>query len=262
LGSDRTREPPRSDAGEQVDAQRPRGPDLERFKVLLASTRNAGPEELRAVAGTINDLLVAMRSPENDHAEGAAILKQLELRSFDDLVDGRGRNCRKEAVETLMVMGFPHALAISPDDFAFARRYARAPEDAVEDEDHPDHDGWRGHMSLSRQLCAGLVVTGNAVQAVSFFTAPRLGPGTVALGLAASVFSVGAALFLATRKLNPDTQAVPLTALALGTGFNLFASLAANFTTSIWGSIANVLGLAVALVWQDKEPRRHWTDGD
>ena len=63
----------------------------------------------------------------NDDAEATEILLQLSLDTLTALTDKKGRNCRKEAVETLLHMGFPHALKVSPEDFEFARRYVAYP---------------------------------------------------------------------------------------------------------------------------------------
>jgi hypothetical protein len=95
--------------------------NLDRFKVLLAGVLDRAPEDRAKVAGEIIDLLIAMRDPGHDAAEAAVILKQLDLKSFSGVIDAEGRNARKEAVETLMHMGFPHALKISPEDFEWAR---------------------------------------------------------------------------------------------------------------------------------------------
>jgi hypothetical protein len=117
---------PRSQ-GEQPDARVPRhaGPDLVKFKAMLEGIKTLTPDEQQASAESINDVLIAMRAPGNDAEEAALLLKELDLKSFTGLTDSRGRNCRKEAVETLMHIGFPHALQITPHDFEYARTYVQ-----------------------------------------------------------------------------------------------------------------------------------------
>jgi hypothetical protein len=121
--SERTQQPVASVEGAQPDERVPARVvlDLDRFKLLLDGLLARQPEDRARVAGEIIDLLIAMRAPGHDVAESAVILKQLDLKSLSGVIDAEGRNARKEAVETLMAMGFPHALKISPEDFEWAR---------------------------------------------------------------------------------------------------------------------------------------------
>jgi hypothetical protein len=116
--------------------------NLDRFNALLEALPRLAPEDREKSAGEIIDLLIAMRETGHDAVECAVVLEQLDLEALGRVVDPEGRNARKEAVETLMAMGFPHALKISPDDFAFARTF-------VIDTEHP----WR------RRIRRGLLVS-------------------------------------------------------------------------------------------------------
>lgn len=92
------------------------------FSAYVAELATASDTERRDLAGQINVVLQRMRAPGNDTAEAAAIHAALDQHALDDLFDADGRSCRREAVETLIAMGFPHALTVSPEDFAEMRR--------------------------------------------------------------------------------------------------------------------------------------------
>ena len=55
-----------------------------------------------------------MRAPGNEDQEAIAVLKQLDLKTLNGLVDEKGRSCHTEAVETLLACGFPYALRVDP----------------------------------------------------------------------------------------------------------------------------------------------------
>ena len=113
-----------------MERERTRGPpatapvaaDPTRLYRLIDAALKAEGMDRFVAAGKLNDLLIAMRAPGDEAAEAEAILAALDVSSLDGLVDGYGRNCRKEAVETLLACGFPHALQVSPEDLAHARR--------------------------------------------------------------------------------------------------------------------------------------------
>lgn len=125
--AERIQQPPApvAEAESQPDERVPAGVvlNLDRFKLLLSSLRDRATEDRAKAAGEVIDLLIAMRDPGHDAAEAAVILQQLDLQTLSGVVDAEGRNARKEAVETLMTMGFPHALKISPEDFEWARDF-------------------------------------------------------------------------------------------------------------------------------------------
>lgn len=99
--------------GESVTAER----DPARLAGLIAEARaTTMSSESLGLAGEINALLVAMRTPGNEAAEAKAVLAALDVGSLEGLVDAQGRSCRAEAVETLLACGFPHALQVSPEE--------------------------------------------------------------------------------------------------------------------------------------------------
>lgn len=61
-------------------------------------------------------------SADKPEGKPSAILAELDLAALSDLVDGQLRNCRVVAVETLIAMGFPYAVAVPPEDLEFASR--------------------------------------------------------------------------------------------------------------------------------------------
>ncbi len=64
------------------------------------------------------DTLIAMRAPGDEAEEARLIVAHLDAKTLHKLVDEKGRRAHQEAVETLLSLGFPHALNISPDDLA------------------------------------------------------------------------------------------------------------------------------------------------
>jgi hypothetical protein len=101
-------------------ARIPKERDPERLHGLIAAALSASIESERHLLATeINQLLEAMRAPGNEAAEARAVLTALDLNTLEGLVDEVGRNCRAEAVETLLACGFPHALELRPEDLKF-----------------------------------------------------------------------------------------------------------------------------------------------
>lgn len=99
----------------------PASRDPARLPGLLTEARQADSSEQARLAGELNALLVDMRAPGNEAAEAKAVLELLNTSAFDGLQDKDGRSCRAEAVETLLVCGFPYALEVRPEDLAHHR---------------------------------------------------------------------------------------------------------------------------------------------
>ncbi len=98
----------------------PGGDPKQFLRLVSEATAASGDDKLERV-GELIDTLVAMRAPGNERAEAKAVLATLDLKSLTGWVDKQGRSARQEAVETVMSLGFPYALAVTPEDFAFAR---------------------------------------------------------------------------------------------------------------------------------------------
>lgn len=65
---------------------------------------------------TVIDLLIAMRAPGDEPEEARLLVAHLEAKTLTALVDEKGRRAHTEAVETLLSLGFPHALNVTPED--------------------------------------------------------------------------------------------------------------------------------------------------
>lgn len=73
-------------------------------------------------AEALVDALIAMRAPGDEADEARVVLQHLDAKSLDGIIDAKGRRAKHEAVETLLSLGFPHALNVSPEDLADYRR--------------------------------------------------------------------------------------------------------------------------------------------
>lgn len=105
--------PPVSQAAAEPGLEKPhqRVPSL----VGLAFQERDGAEQKRIVHELI-DALIAMRAPGDEAEEAATLVAHLDAKALKGLVDQDGRVAHAEAVETLLSLGFPHALKVSPED--------------------------------------------------------------------------------------------------------------------------------------------------
>lgn len=108
--------------------------DVRRLPHLISGAGASTGSDRSAIALEINKTLIRMREHGHEEAESQILMLALDQRRFHGLVDTEGRSCRKEAVETLLACGFPHALNVSPEDLDYARRWTPSP---VEDEAEP-----------------------------------------------------------------------------------------------------------------------------
>lgn len=253
--SERSRSTP-SVAGEaaQPDERVPErsGPDLERFKVAVAAFLSAEGEERTALAGEIVDGLIAMRAPGSDEAESALVLKALDLRSFGTLVDARGRNGRKEAVETLLAMGYPHALKLSPEDLEFARTYREGAYLTAQ-------------LSLLRAVYKFYALTGAGLVAntVSHWGLSRVDDWFVRASWLAAAFALVASIGLARRPSIPPTLKLLYCVMLLTLPFSASMQWFLHSPSAWMGFAASVVGLIAPfrLVRQVDEDER-WRDPD
>ena len=82
-------------------------------------------ESRQLKAGEVADLMLALRSLKGgaDRGATAATIESLIASgTLHRLVDKDGRSCAVEAVETLLELGFPFALHVSPADLELRRR--------------------------------------------------------------------------------------------------------------------------------------------
>ncbi|MBL8958166.1 MAG: hypothetical protein JNK82_45760 [Myxococcaceae bacterium] len=89
----------------------------ERLPQLVALA--AGERNLQAQSRLTTDIvetLIAMRAPGDEAAEARVLIAHLDAKELRHLVDEKGRRAHTEAVATLLSLGFPHALQVSPED--------------------------------------------------------------------------------------------------------------------------------------------------
>lgn len=124
----------------------------------------------QAIADRINSVLIAMRLPGNEKSEAAVILRALAEKRFHDRADAQGRDCRREAVETLLACGFPHALNVDPEDLAYARAWRRAAhQPLLEEEDAEPPSRPNLPAVLLAMIAFGAQVTGAVIGEASGF---------------------------------------------------------------------------------------------
>jgi hypothetical protein len=140
---------------------------LQALPVLVRFLTEAPPAERPAIATQVNDLLIAMREPGHEAEEAELVMAALDAGRFADVVDDRGRSCRREAVETMLASGFPHALLLTPEDLAFARAYVSpAATSGLE----PPLASWERNSRQYRIAGGALMVIGTLVSL--FFASP------------------------------------------------------------------------------------------
>jgi len=163
-------------------------PDPSRLALLIGQARAAEGLDRFVLAGKINALLIALRPAGNEAAEAKAILAELDVSALDALVDSEGRSCRKEAVETLLACGFPHALNVAPEDLNHARRATRDEKLKAEarDEEWAEQENPNGIRDGEYKWSWYALYAGAFGQAAGgVFTLPRYFPyalGAIAIG--------------------------------------------------------------------------------
>jgi hypothetical protein len=149
--------------------------EVPRLDQLLRALPSATGDARTQIAGQINELLIAMRAPGHEDEEGRVVLRGLQLGNLTDLIDEKGRDCRAEAVETLLACGFPHALSVDPKDLeAFRGRKAIGGGSTAR------FLAWSGLLSAGGALTAGLI-TG------SLSEAGFIGSGLFAVAIVVSI---------------------------------------------------------------------------
>jgi hypothetical protein len=246
----------RIDGGDEVQDLAPVDLDasvqrLETFPELLRAL-NAVPDSARPdIATRLNDVLIAMRAPGHETEEAELVMEALSSKELHDAVDTRGRSCRKEAVQTMMACGFPHALMLDPDDMAFARRYVEAhypasaanwSEPALDDDAlEPWESGMRGNRRLGAAVMSTLQIC-SGIWSVTAMTGPS---AIAAVGLALlGLFAAATLAFSRPRDFNIGTFGAFATMLAL-VGF--VVALAAQSWVIAIAPIGVATGLYVSI---------------
>jgi hypothetical protein len=195
----------------------PESVDVRRLPFLISGALTAQGNDRRAVATQINRVLIAMRRPGHEKAESGLLVAALDGHRFDDMVDEQGRDCRKEAVETLLACGFPHALNISPEDLAFAREWKPAPPDEDELDEASDWTttrGWVHPLRRARGFAFIAILGGQLAFAWLLMFTAGLGGG-IAPAFGAGLVAVVTAFLLAISKPDLESQAIHGTALVM-----------------------------------------------
>ncbi|MDP3237089.1 MAG: hypothetical protein Q8N26_30145 [Myxococcales bacterium] len=224
---------------------------LDSFPELLRAL-NAVPDSARPdIATRLNDVLIAMRAPGDESEEAELVMEALSSKELHDVIDTRGRSCRKEAVQTMMACGFPHALMLDPDDMAFARSFVqvrKAPSATSSQENTIDDDAlepWESGMRGNRRLGAAVM---SALQIFSAILSLIEVPGAMALaavGLSfVGLFAASALAFSRPRDFNIATFGAFATILAL-VGF--IVALAAKSWLIAIAPIGVAVGLYVSI---------------
>lgn len=177
------------------------GRRLETFPELLEVLTSA-PERARpALATRINELLIDMRMPGHEAEESELVMGALEARVLHELIDTRGRSCRKEAVQTMMACGFPHALLLHPDDLSFARTFVEAPPSGAQAVPSADElEPWEAGHRANRTWGAALMGAGQLASVVLSGSDPQV---TRRIAAAATLWVLGLAAAMALALTRP-----------------------------------------------------------
>jgi hypothetical protein len=238
-----TRERRREDANEEFGDVAPVDLDasaarVERLPELVQSV-GATPALLRGELATrINDVLVAMRAPGHEAEESELLVELLTTKVLNELLDTQGRSCRKEAVETLMACGYPHALLLAPEDVEFARTWRLSNEPATAEA----LAEWETALMGPRRRGAGIMMVGQAVGAVvALLSSLSLAKHVVAGSLSVTAFVLAA--LIATRR--PRDLNIGVVGAALTVTF--VAQLVGWGWTGSVGPLLGALSLAIGL---------------
>ncbi|MFT3842886.1 MAG: hypothetical protein QM723_38215 [Myxococcaceae bacterium] len=195
---------------EELDSrEREGGARVAKLPQLVDALTGADSDDRVRIAGELNELLIAMRAPGHEGAESAVVQAALNAKKLHGVVDKRGRSCRREAVETLLATGFPHALEVAPEDLAFARSFdakeAQAPAHERAERGPPNE--WKQQMRARRNAAAIIASTGSALAVVGqlIHLAKHSDPGLARFGSIALALVTAAVTFAFARR-ETDTQ--------------------------------------------------------
>lgn len=243
---------------------------LARFDELLTKLEQAQGLDRVAVASRLNDVLIAMREPGHETEEAELVMRALGSRALHDLVDGEGRSCRKEAVETMMACGYPHALLLESDDIAFARAYrkqARAQRGLTDDDDDDPLELWETEAQRHRRVGSGVMVAGQVLSVIGMLTVEKSAPLSSAF-LPISVWTAGLAIAWALWHIRPrELNISSLGALVtLFMFYGVVVALATGSASVALAALALPFGLGISLSFYDQPSRpdstRHWRDDE
>jgi hypothetical protein len=215
---------------------------------LIGQARTVEGLDRFKVAEKINSLLIAMRAPGNEAAEAKAILAELDVSSLDGLVDGHGRDCRKEAVETLLACGFPHALNVAPEDLEHMRDTAEGRQRIVIEPNESAPGAWSIPKEGSFLVNIGaLVQLGAAIQ--DYPASPVF---AAIAGIGALLAFTGSA-FLRKLRLT-ESPTIPISLLSAGAAAGVLGATGPG--TTVWNAatgLTSTLVILLILLARDKD---------
>jgi hypothetical protein len=209
--------------------------ELRRLPHLLEGARVSEGEDKRALATEINQALFAMRAAGQEEAEAKVLVAALDAHRFDGLVDSQGRSCRKEAVDTLLASGFPHALSVNHEDLVFAREWVPSVDDGPK-------SARRATAKKAGVAGALLTLVGQLVGALMILVGGRVGAGGGASMVLGAVSTLIAAQL--ARGAGRDDQAWWGSALGIAALLQLVVALEVGAPALI-GAVAGLVGLAI-----------------
>jgi len=209
-----------------------------RLSDLLAQLRDADEVTRVRLVDAINEALVDMRAPGDDHGEMQLLLLALEDGDLDGLQGSDGQCSRDVAVKTLEALGCPESITSSGA--------CRA--------QHVRHLRWSRWVMLLSQSALGVFVV---IEALSLLGQGRTKMAMV--GLLAVAVATLPWIYLLMRRTPIEGQSVPMAIAAMsfipGGIFALDTRMLAAGVLAIWAAF----GSFFAFGWQDQEPR--WKDG-
>jgi len=186
--------------------------------LVSAAYQELDPDTKKQLAVPVVDTLVAMRAPGDEADEARIVVAHLEAKTLHGLIDEKGRDAHTEAVQTLLSLGFPHALNVSPEDLARFRSN-------------------EGRRQLGGQVLDLGLVRDNAAMATTLgqvgglallgyeAIGTRLPPGSLSIAVTAAALGLGGAQWLKKSQPVLDQQTGPL---AMMTASALVGLLAAS----------------------------------
>ena len=158
-------------------------PPHERLAELVADAMaERDSDEQRILVARLIDALVQMRAPGDEAEEARVLLAHLDAKTLRQLPkDAEGRDAHTEAIETLLSLGFPHALNLPPEDLDLYR------------EAHPSIGAEALAVLETRGYAAWLVI---ASQVVNLATAALYDQKAIGWALLAAVCGAMGAFWL------------------------------------------------------------------
>lgn len=226
---------------------------VEQLPELVQTLWSLGPDERPAHAERINELLIAMRAPGHEAEEGELMLELLTTKVLNEVVDSKGRSCRREIVETLMACGYPHALFLDPADAVFARTW-RPPRPS---QTEVELEGWERALVSNRRLGAVVMMVAQVAAAVLVIR-PAPPVGTAIFSFATWVAAGLLATWIGSvrpRHLNIGVAGAAVTLVLLA---QAFAALVLKVPALLVSAAGLGLGLFVSLRGLQPERDLDW----